>query len=60
MISSAATLRTGLSVRHKGDQMMFACWVAHDNLRIRQLVELRRFGLETVAHPFDLEYAGDW
>lgn len=39
---------------------MFACWVAHDNLHIRQLVELRRWRLETITKPYDLEYAGDW
>ena len=39
---------------------MFACWVAHDNLHIRQLVELRRMRLENIAKPYNLEYAGDW
>lgn len=39
---------------------MFACWVAHDNLHIRQLVELRRWRLENITKPYDLEYAGDW
>jgi hypothetical protein len=39
---------------------MFACWVAHDNLHIRQLVELRRRRLETITKPYNLEYAGDW
>jgi uncharacterized damage-inducible protein DinB len=39
---------------------MFACWVAHDNLHIRQLVELRRLRLENITKPYDLEYAGDW
>lgn len=39
---------------------MFACWVAHDNLHIRQLVELRRLRLENIAKPYNLEYAGDW
>lgn len=39
---------------------MFACWVAHDNLHLRQLVELRRFMLETIATPYSLGYAGDW
>jgi hypothetical protein len=39
---------------------MFACWVAHDNLHIRQLVELRRQRLETITTPYNLEYAGDW
>jgi hypothetical protein len=39
---------------------MFACWAAHDNLHIRQLVDLRRMRLETITKPYDLEYAGDW
>ncbi len=39
---------------------MFACWVAHDNLHIRQLVELRRKMLEKLTKPYNLGYAGDW
>jgi hypothetical protein len=39
---------------------MFACWVAHDNLHVRQLVELRRMRLEYLTKPYNLEYAGDW
>ncbi len=39
---------------------MFACWVAHENLHIRQLVELRRMRLENITKPYNLEYAGDW
>ncbi len=39
---------------------MFACWTAHDNLHIRQLVELRRARLENITKPYNLEYAGDW
>lgn len=39
---------------------MFACWIAHDNLHVRQLVELRRNRLENITKPYDLEYAGDW
>jgi hypothetical protein len=39
---------------------MFACWVAHDNLHLRQLVELRRLRLENITKPYSLEYAGDW
>jgi hypothetical protein len=39
---------------------MFACWVAHDNLHIRQLVELRRTRIENLTQPYNLEYAGDW
>lgn len=39
---------------------MFACWVAHDNLHVRQLVELRRKHIERMTHPIDIQYAGDW
>jgi hypothetical protein len=39
---------------------MLACWVAHDNLHIRQLVELRRSYIERITHPFAIGYAGDW
>ena len=39
---------------------MFACWAAHDNLHIRQLVELRRARLENITKPYNLDYAGDW
>jgi hypothetical protein len=39
---------------------MFACWAAHDNLHIRQLVELRRARIENITQPYSLEYAGDW
>jgi len=39
---------------------IFASWVAHDNLAIRQLVELRRARLETITKPHSIKYAGDW
>ena len=39
---------------------MFASWIAHDNLHIRQLVELRRHRIENITKPCKLEYAGDW
>jgi len=39
---------------------MFSCWVAHDNLHIRQLVELRRQKIENITQPYSIEYAGDW
>lgn len=39
---------------------MFACWVAHDNLHVRQLTELRRNWIERMTQPYNLEYAGDW
>lgn len=39
---------------------MFSAWVAHDNLHIRQLVELRRARIEKITQPYPIEYAGDW
>lgn len=39
---------------------MFCSWVAHDNLHIRQLVELRRARIEYITKPYEIEYAGDW
>ena len=39
---------------------MFSCWIAHDNLHLRQLVELRRARIERITEPFPIEYAGDW
>jgi hypothetical protein len=39
---------------------MFAAWVAHDNLAIRQLVELRRKRIERITQPYSIQYAGDW
>jgi hypothetical protein len=39
---------------------MFSCWVAHDNLHLRQLVELRRARIENITRPYPIEYAGDW
>ena len=39
---------------------MFSSWVAHDNLHIRQLVELRRARIEKITQPYPIEYAGDW
>jgi len=39
---------------------MFASWVAHDNLHIRQLAELRRVRIEKITKPHHIQYAGDW
>ena len=39
---------------------MFAAWVAHDNLHIRQLVELKRVQIERITQPYAIGYAGDW
>lgn len=39
---------------------MFASWVAHDNLHMRQLVELRRSRIVQITAPYDVQYAGEW
>jgi uncharacterized damage-inducible protein DinB len=39
---------------------MFTSWIAHDNLHIRQLVELKRFHVVKLAQPYGIGYAGDW
>lgn len=39
---------------------MFVSWVAHDNLHIRQLTELRRRLIEQKTKPYRIGYAGDW
>lgn len=39
---------------------MFASWIAHDNLHIRQLVELRRARIEQITKPYPIAYAGEW
>ncbi len=39
---------------------MFASWIAHDNLHIRQLVELRRLRIEMITKPYSIDYAGEW
>lgn len=39
---------------------MLSSWIAHDNLHIRQLVELRRVRIEKIARPHKIRYAGDW
>ena len=39
---------------------ILSAWVAHDNLHVRQLVELRRARIETITTPYDIRYAGDW
>lgn len=49
--------RAGRSIR-AGD--MFAAWVAHDGLHIRQLNELHRLLLERAAKPYRPGYAGEW
>ena len=39
---------------------MFAAWVTHDHLHMRQLVEIHRAYTELMAEPYSLRYAGDW
>jgi len=39
---------------------MLSCWVAHDNLHVRQLTELRRNWVERITQPYDIQYAGEW
>jgi uncharacterized damage-inducible protein DinB len=57
---------TDWSVRYTSQQgsmsagEMFASWVAHDNLHLRQFVELRRFHIERITKPYSVQYAGDW
>jgi hypothetical protein len=50
--------RTKWRLMTAGD--MFASWVAHDNLHIRQLTELRRRLIEQKTKPYKIGYAGDW
>jgi hypothetical protein len=45
---------------HASAGEMLASWIAHDNLHIRQLIELRRGRIENIAQPYSIEYAGDW
>ena len=39
---------------------MLASWIAHDNLALRQLVELRRTRIENITGPYSIAYAGEW
>ena len=39
---------------------LFAAWVAHDLLHMRQLVELRWALLQAEVAPRDTQYAGEW
>lgn len=52
------TYKSQFGVMKAGD--MFASWVAHDNLHIRQLVELRRTRIVRITRPYHIRYAGDW
>lgn len=39
---------------------VFASWVAHDVLHLRQLTELRYALVKKNAEPYDVAYAGEW
>lgn len=39
---------------------MFAAWVAHDTLHMRQLVELHHDYIVHLTADFDPQYAGEW
>jgi hypothetical protein len=39
---------------------MFAAWTAHDQLHMRQFVELHRAWLVEQARPYNVGYAGEW
>ncbi len=39
---------------------IFAAWVAHDLLHLRQLVELHWAYLLQAAEPYKINYAGEW
>ena len=54
----AASYQADFGTVTAGD--MFVSWVAHDNLALRQLVELRRARLERIASPYSVDYAGKW
>lgn len=49
---------TPFGERKAGD--LLCSWVAHDNLHMRQLVELRRVRLQKITEPYDIRYAGEW
>ena len=39
---------------------LLAAWLAHDQLHLRQLVELHYAWTREAAAPFDTRYAGEW
>lgn len=53
-----ASTMTQFGERKAGD--LLGSWVAHDNLHMRQLVELRRVRLQKITDPYDIRYAGEW
>jgi hypothetical protein len=53
-----AEYRTPFGTMKAGD--MLSSWVAHDNLHMRQLVELRRSRIINITEPYHVRYAGEW
>ena len=53
-----ATVSSPFGSMSAGD--MFASWVTHDQLHMRQLVRLHRALTEVQARPYRMEYAGEW
>jgi hypothetical protein len=53
-----ASYEASFGTMRAGD--MFASWVTHDQLHLRQLVELHRAWLERLVEPYDLRYGGEW
>ena len=53
-----ASHMTQYGERKAGD--LLGSWVAHDNLHMRQLVELRRVRVQKITGPYDIRYAGGW
>jgi len=49
-----------ITIRTPESGEMFASWIAHDNLHLRQLVEFRRKRIENITKPYPIGYAGDW
>jgi uncharacterized damage-inducible protein DinB len=39
---------------------MLVSWVEHDNLHLRQMVELLHARVERLAPPYSVDYAGGW
>jgi hypothetical protein len=53
-----AGYQTRFGLIRAGD--MFAAWVAHDTLHMRQLVELHRAYILLLTEGYDTQYAGEW
>ncbi len=53
-----ATYEAPFGIVKAGD--MFAAWVAHDLLHIRQLIEIRWAFTTRTLRPYKVIYAGDW